>query len=168
MDVVRAAEAQSWRHARTLALPQCQGEEDPGRIAFLKSLPQRAPAGSARRFDWEKSLPQLHPPAASCVLTGRSHCRSSSPPAASCASTGRRPPPRLPPRGPSPCCAALRCPQRAPAGSVLRLDWEDHQYAGATKSAHAMAVAGLAKRQRIDNDQAKHIVDARPRCPCCE
>ncbi|KAJ1615954.1 hypothetical protein T492DRAFT_896520 [Pavlovales sp. CCMP2436] len=25
-----------------------------------------------------------------------------------------------------------------------------------------------SKRQRIDSDQAKHIVDARPRCPCCE
>ncbi|KAJ1629366.1 hypothetical protein T492DRAFT_873514 [Pavlovales sp. CCMP2436] len=31
-----------------------------------------------------------------------------------------------------------------------------------------MAVAGLYKRQRIDSDEAKRIVDARPRCPCCK
>ncbi|KAJ1628082.1 hypothetical protein T492DRAFT_875679 [Pavlovales sp. CCMP2436] len=31
-----------------------------------------------------------------------------------------------------------------------------------------MAVAGLSKRQRIDSDQAKRIVDAHLRCPCCE
>ncbi|KAJ1638915.1 hypothetical protein T492DRAFT_899747 [Pavlovales sp. CCMP2436] len=62
----------------------------------------------------------------------------------------------------------LRCPQLQPAGSALRLGWEDRQYAGATKSAHTMAVAGLSKRQRIDSDQAKRIIDARPRCPCCE
>ncbi|KAJ1629372.1 hypothetical protein T492DRAFT_1145153 [Pavlovales sp. CCMP2436] len=39
---------------------------------------------------------------------------------------------------------------------------------GLAKYAHAMAVAGLSKRQRIDIDQAMRIVDARPRCPCCK
>ncbi|KAJ1628539.1 hypothetical protein T492DRAFT_874974 [Pavlovales sp. CCMP2436] len=75
MDVVRASEAQSWRHARTLNLPQCQGEEDPGRIAWEKAnpstapagsvamlrCPQRAPAGNTRRLAWEESLPNLAP-----------------------------------------------------------------------------------------------------------
>ncbi|KAJ1633014.1 hypothetical protein T492DRAFT_867479 [Pavlovales sp. CCMP2436] len=35
----------------------------------------------------------------------------------------------------------------------------DRQYASTTKYTHAMAVAGLSKRQRIDSDQAKRIVD---------
>ncbi|KAJ1628856.1 hypothetical protein T492DRAFT_908078 [Pavlovales sp. CCMP2436] len=59
-------------------------------------------------------------------------------------------------------------PQLQPAGSEMYLDWDDRQYAGLKKFLHARAVACLSKRQRIDIDQTKRIVDARPRCPCCE
>ncbi|KAJ1624663.1 hypothetical protein T492DRAFT_881461 [Pavlovales sp. CCMP2436] len=172
VDVVRAAEVQSWRHARTLALPQCQGEEDPGRVAFLKSLPQRAPAGSARRLDWEKSLPQLQRAGSELRLDWEEATPTTAP--AGSVAMLRCPhelhldweeaTPATAPAG----SVAMRCPQRAPAGSVLRLDWEDRQDAGAKKSDHAMAVADLSKRQRIDSDQAKRIVDAHPRYPCCE
>ncbi|KAJ1634571.1 hypothetical protein T492DRAFT_502128 [Pavlovales sp. CCMP2436] len=143
IDVVRASEAQSWRHARTLKLLQCQGEEDPGRIAWEKANPSTAPAGSVAMLRCPQRQGKEDP--------GRIAWEKANPSTA-----------------PAGSVAMLRCPQRAPAGNKRRLDWENRQYAGLTKSKHHQAVAGLSKRQRIDSDQAKRIVDARPRCPCCE
>ncbi|KAJ1623560.1 hypothetical protein T492DRAFT_1053727, partial [Pavlovales sp. CCMP2436] len=88
MDLVRASEALSWRHARTLNLPQCQGE-DPGLIAWEKANPSTGPAGSVAMLRCPQRQGKEDPPVASGASPGRSHCRSSSPPAASGASTGR-------------------------------------------------------------------------------
>jgi len=130
-----------------LRCPQRQGEEDPGRIAWEKANPSTAPAGSVAML----RCPQRAPASNKRRLDWEDS---------------------LPQRAPAGNERRLdweeSLPQRAPAGSELRLDWEDRQYAGNTKFSHAMAVAGLSKRQRIDSDQAKRIVDARPSCPCRE
>mmetsp|Transcript_25178 Transcript_25178/g.59235 ORF Transcript_25178/g.59235 Transcript_25178/m.59235 type:complete len:232 (-) Transcript_25178:40-735(-) len=121
MDVVRASEAQSWRHARTLNLPQCQGEEDPGRIAWEKANPSTAPAGSVAMLRCPQRQGEEDP--------GRIAWEKANPSTA-----------------PAGSVAMLRCPQRAPAGTAPRLDWENRQYAGLTKSKHHQAVASLSKR----------------------